>query len=101
MNSFNALGFLAAGSLMNALPALAPSLVARGPLLGDMTTSAIWLHLMSLVLGLIGCAWIGREVFAYYASMRTAQTQVAARIPVAVPEYAFDQSELNPSAQAA
>ena len=84
---------------MNALPVLAPSLVARGPLLGDMTTSALWLHFMGVVLGVIGCTWIFRELVAYYASMRPAQ--VEARTPVALPEYAFDQSQLRTVAQAA
>lgn len=71
MNSFNAVGFLALGSLMNAMPAVMPSLVARGPLLGDMTTGALWLHFMGLVVGLIGSSWMMREIFAYHAALRS------------------------------
>ena len=82
MNSFNALGFLALGSLMNALPALAPSLVARGPVLGDMTASAIWLHFMGVVVGLIGAIWILREGYVYHTAARALPARVARPIPV-------------------
>lgn len=90
MNAFNAVGFLALGSLMNALPALAPSLVSRGLLIGDMTTSAVWLHLMGILVGLIGCTGLGREVMIYSAALRSAAPRRAARA-VEVPETAYPQ----------
>ena len=100
MNSFNALGFLALGSLMNAVPALAPSLVARGPLLGDMTTSAIWLHFMGVVLGLIGGVLIIREGYVYHTAARALPVRVVR--PVAVPRTAARTAPaMSTSAQAA
>lgn len=102
MNPFNALGFLALGSLMNALPALAPSLVARGPLLGEMTTGAIWLHFMGIVLGLIGGGWLMREVLAYNAAARTLPVRVRRVVPVAAPRAAAQHApQMAGSAQAA
>ena len=101
MNSFNALGFLALGSMMNALPALAPSLVARGPLLGDMTTSAIWLHFMGVVLGLIGGIWILREGYAYHAASRALPARVVRPVPAVAPRAARTSPAMSGSAQAA
>lgn len=96
MNSLNAVGFLALGSLMNAVPALMPSLVARGPLLGDMTTSALWLHLMGMIMGLIGSAWMMREVRAHHAMVRS----VPARRSVTVPQTSY-AAENNAASQVA
>lgn len=90
MNAFNAVGFLALGSVMNALPALAPSLVARGPLLGDMTTSALWLHLMGVLVALIGCSGLGREVMAYRSAIRAAAPVRVTR-RASVPEMVYSQ----------
>ncbi|PTY08528.1 hypothetical protein DB347_02815 [Opitutaceae bacterium EW11] len=93
MNSFNALGFLALGSVMNALPALTPSLVARGPaILADLTPSAVWLHFMGLVVGLIGGGWLVRESLTQLSLARTAAAEAAAAVPerastpIALPE---------------
>lgn len=101
MNSFNALGFLALGSLMNALPALAPSLVARGPVLGDMSPSAIWLHFMGVIVGLIGGVWILRDGYAYHMAARTLPVRVRRTAPVAVPSRTRTASSIPASAQPA
>lgn len=62
---------------MNAMPAVMPSLVAQGALWGEMTTSALWLHFMGLILGLIGSSWMGREVLAYYTALRSTSSRQA------------------------
>lgn len=99
MNSFNALGFLVLGSLMNALPVLVPSVVARGPLLGDMTPSAIWLHFMGLVVGVIGSSWLVREGLGAYSASRRLPMPAARRlVPVAQPKVT---PQVRGSAQAA
>lgn len=98
MNSLNAVGFLAVGSLMNALPALMPSLVSRGLLIGDMTTSALWLHLMGLLVVMIGIVGMGQEVAAYYRAFRTAPARREVR--GAVPQTSFASDERS-AAQAA
>lgn len=86
---------------MNALPALVPSLVARGPLLWDMTTSALWLHFMGLVVGLIGGVWIVREGVAYHLAVRAAQAALPVHRPVVAPKPASAPASLAPAAQGA
>lgn len=84
---------------MNALPALAPSVVARGQMvIADMTPSAVWLHFMGLVVGLIGGGWLIRESFAYLSMVRTAAAEAAAN---AVPERASTPIALPETARAA
>lgn len=80
---------------MNAMPALMPSVVARGPLLGDMTMSALWLHFMGLIVGLIGAAGMIREVMVYHTALRAA-TPARAERPVTAPQPAY--SEANETA---
>lgn len=99
MNAFNALGFLAVGSLMNALPAVAPSLVARGAMADQLSASAIWLHFMGLVIGLIGVISLMREGIAFYAA--TSSAPLPARRPVTVPRRVAAPAPAVPSAQPA
>src|SRR5579883_1913233 len=68
MNSLNALGFLVLGSTMNAIPALAPALIAQG----DFSTRALWLHFMGLVVGGIGTSYLLRECLIAFRIARTA-----------------------------
>ena len=97
MNSFNALGFLALGSVMNALPALAPNLVDRGAALSaDMSPGALWLHFMGCVVGLLGSGSLIREAYAQVALYRA-----PARRPAAVPQRATNPAVLSGSAQQA
>jgi hypothetical protein len=77
MNTFNALGFLALGSLMNALPVLAPAMAARGPEVMGMTTSALWLHFMGLVVGMIGGSWLLRVSYQHAMEVARAARRVA------------------------
>jgi hypothetical protein len=84
MNSFNALGFLALGSLMNAVPAIAPSVVAHGPTIAvGLTTSAVWLHFMGIVVGVIGSSTLFQEVLSAH---RLAKSVSARTAPQAVPQ---------------
>jgi hypothetical protein len=99
MNSFNALGFLALGSMMNALPAIAPALVDRGGVvIADLSPSALWLHLMGFVIGTIGGSWVLRDAFAQ-VTFRPVSTRVAR--PVTVPERAAPAMVLTQPARAA
>ena len=99
MNSINALGFLALGSLMNALPAVAPSLVDRGAEISvGMSSGALWLHFMGIVVTLLGGGWLVRFAFAQLAVVRAPAP--AAR-PVAVPQRTVTPAVLSGSAQQA
>lgn len=97
MNSFNALGFLALGSVMNALPALAPSLVDRGAAMtSDLSPGALWLHFMGCVVGLLGSGSLIRDAYAQLTVTRT-----PAHRPAAVPQRATTPAVLSGSAQQA
>ena len=69
MNSSNAIGFVVLGSIMNAVPTLLPSEFTQGLVVAGMTSSALWLHFMGVVVGSIGGGHLLKEGFA---SMRLA-----------------------------
>ena len=99
MNSFNALGFLALGSLMNALPALAPSLVYRGAsIAADLSPGALWLHFMGSVVGLLGSSWLIRDA---YTQLTVSRTPAPALRPAAAPQRAATPVVLSGSVQQA
>ncbi len=77
MNSSNAVAFVVLGSLMNAVPTVAPQIFTEGILIADMTPSALWLRFMGLVVGLIGGSHLLREGIA---SIRIASRATLARV---------------------
>jgi hypothetical protein len=77
MNSSNAIGFIVLGSIMNAVPTLIPSGFTEGMMIAGMTSSALWLHFMGLVVGSIGGGHLVKEGFASMRlASRTALKQV-------------------------
>src|SRR5882724_2138486 len=91
MNLANALSFLILGSVMNIVPSLAPTLAAGGMIQGQSAsvwangTSALWLHFMGLVLGLIGSSYLMREAAARVpALVSTVTARVFAPAPAPV-----------------
>ncbi len=99
MNPLNAFGFLALGSVMNALPVLAPTLVDRGAALSaEMSNGALWLHLMGGVVGLIGGGTLLRDA---YMQLTAARTPAPALRPVAAPQRSASPAVLSGSAQQA
>ena len=86
MNSSNAIGFIVLGSIMNAVPTLIPSGFADGLMIAGMTSSALWLHFMGIVVGTIGSGHLLKEGFASMRlASRTALKQVRAQRGAAVP----------------
>jgi len=80
MNSSNAIGFVVLGSLMNAVPALIPSGFEQGLVVAGMTSSALWLHFMGLVVGAIGSSHLVKEgIASVRLASRRAVTQVRAQ----------------------
>ena len=80
MNSSNAIGFVVLGSLMNAAPTLIPSEFAQGFMVAGMTSSALWLHFMGLVVGVIGTSHLVKEgVASVRLASRRAVVQVRAQ----------------------
>jgi hypothetical protein len=63
MNTANAWGFLFLGSVMNALPWVAPGIVASSAAPGDLTTAALWLHFMGSFMGSIGMGYVSRAAY--------------------------------------
>ncbi|HEU5078134.1 MAG TPA: hypothetical protein VFT72_02930 [Opitutaceae bacterium] len=86
MNSSNAIGFLALGSLMNALPVVAPALVAGNIIVADLTGSALWLHTMGMFISILGGSKLIRDSVSTYRAASAAR--VAARQAVPVPQAA-------------
>jgi hypothetical protein len=72
MNVSNALGFLVLGSVMNAVPALLPSIVDHGIVTIDLSERALWLHFMGLVVGAIGGSRLLAECVLSYRSAMAA-----------------------------
>lgn len=77
MNSTNAIGFLVLGSLMNALPVVAPAMVAGSPIFADLTGSALWLHTMGMFISVLGGGKLVTDTLAAYRSAVSAR--IAAR----------------------
>src|SRR2546423_134851 len=75
MNLANAFSFLILGSVMNVVPSLAPSLAAGGMIQGQSAsvwangTSALWLHFMGFVVGLIGSSYLLRRAAAHVPAL--------------------------------
>ena len=91
MNLANAFSFLILGSVMNVVPSLAPTLAAGGLIQGQSAsvwangTSALWLHFMGFVVGLIGSSYLVREAAARVpALVTTATARVFAPVPAAI-----------------
>src|ERR1700712_2952559 len=90
MNLANAFSFLILGSVMNVVPSLAPTLAAGGLIQGQSAsvwangTSALWLHFMGLVVGLIGSSYLMREAAARVPALVSATARVFAAAPAAV-----------------
>lgn len=72
MNSKNALGFLGLGLLMHATPLLAQSLAEYPVSFADTSVRAIWMELMSWVVGGIGFSYLTREGVARLPALLTA-----------------------------
>ena len=99
MNSSNAIGFIVLGSIMNAVPALIPSGFSAGLMIEGMTSSALWLHFMGLVVGSIGSGHMLKEgIASMRLASRTALKQVRAQRAAAP---AGTATVANPSMQTA
>ncbi len=84
---------------MNAVPALAPTVVDQGLKISDLSTSALWLHFMGVLIGAIGGSCLIRDSISAFRLARVSTPAVAT--PVAAPEALPVNASVNASLQAA